>query len=171
MITFNEGLKGQPEAIRAWFYPGGNWGEEFVYPKARAVELAKVTKTPVPALGRSRHGSREARGTGRRRGSAASAIMAVQPTGEEVEVAQVVQTAPPPAGCGDSCRWPARSRESFPPPRAIASDRAVRTAGAGRRLYVRSMRNRVSSCIRCLARQIPARPRAQNGATQMNGSS
>ena len=50
VITFNEGLKGSPEAIRAWFYPGANWGEEFVYPKAKAVELAKVTKVPVLAL-------------------------------------------------------------------------------------------------------------------------
>ena len=50
MITFNEGVRGQPEALRAWFYPGANWGEEFVYPKAKAIELAKVTKTPVLAL-------------------------------------------------------------------------------------------------------------------------
>src|SRR6185436_18292314 len=46
VITFNEGVRGAPEAIRAWFYPGANWGEEFVYPKAKAVELAKVTNTP-----------------------------------------------------------------------------------------------------------------------------
>src|ERR1700733_4060564 len=36
VITFNEGIEGRPEAIRAWFYPGTNWGEEFVYPKAKA---------------------------------------------------------------------------------------------------------------------------------------
>ena len=40
VITFNEGIEGRPEALRAWFYPGRNWGEEFVYPKARAMELA-----------------------------------------------------------------------------------------------------------------------------------
>jgi len=50
VITFNEGVKDRPEAIRAWFYPGANWGEEFVYPKAKAVELAKVIKAPVLAL-------------------------------------------------------------------------------------------------------------------------
>src|SRR6478672_12247774 len=50
VITFNEGVRGQPEAIRAWFYPGANWGEEFVYPKTKAVELAKVTKTTVMEL-------------------------------------------------------------------------------------------------------------------------
>src|SRR5512140_2029207 len=47
VITFRERPAGQPEALRAWFYPGRNWGEEFVYPKARAMTLAKATKTPV----------------------------------------------------------------------------------------------------------------------------
>ena len=47
VITFRERPAGQPEALRAWFYPGRNWGEEFVYPKAKAIELAKATNTPV----------------------------------------------------------------------------------------------------------------------------
>src|SRR3979490_859685 len=47
VITFRERPAGQPEALRAWFYPGRNWGEEFVYPKAKAMELAKETNTPV----------------------------------------------------------------------------------------------------------------------------
>src|SRR5207253_32966 len=47
VITFRERPNGQPEALRAWFYPGRQWGEEFVYPKARALELAKETQTPV----------------------------------------------------------------------------------------------------------------------------
>src|SRR5271165_5318722 len=46
-ITFRERPAGEPEALRAWFYPGRNSGEEFVYPKARAMELAKATNTPV----------------------------------------------------------------------------------------------------------------------------
>ncbi len=47
VVTFRERPDGQPEALRAWFYPGNNWGEEFVYPKAKAVELAKTANTPV----------------------------------------------------------------------------------------------------------------------------
>src|SRR5689334_15622173 len=47
VLTFRERPTGQPEALRAWFYPGRNWGEEFVYPKAKAVELAKSTNVPV----------------------------------------------------------------------------------------------------------------------------
>src|ERR1700748_1399273 len=47
VMTFRERPAGQPEALRAWFYPGRNWGEEFVYPKAKALVLAKATQTPV----------------------------------------------------------------------------------------------------------------------------
>src|SRR3954452_22913209 len=47
VITFRERAAGEPEALRAWFYPGRNWGEEFVYPKAKAMELAKTTNVPV----------------------------------------------------------------------------------------------------------------------------
>jgi hypothetical protein len=47
VITFSERPAGEPEALRAWFYPGRNWGEEFVYPKAKAIALAKTAKVPV----------------------------------------------------------------------------------------------------------------------------
>jgi hypothetical protein len=98
VITFNEGLRGQPEAIRAWFYPGANWGEEFVYPKEKAVELAKVTKTPVLAL------QAEVKVEVEKPEEAEvvtvlqqAPIVAVRPTGEVVEVAEVVQSEPPTA--------------------------------------------------------------------------
>ncbi|MGD1095773.1 MAG: hypothetical protein ABSB35_27740 [Bryobacteraceae bacterium] len=99
-ITFRERPAGEPEALRAWFYPGRNWGEEFVYPKARAMELAKSENTPVlfteaeipvevvapiqsanePVVVQLNQ----------------APIMAAQPSGEQVQLAQVV-TPPPPA--------------------------------------------------------------------------
>lgn len=96
VITFNEGLKGQPEAIRAWFYPGANWGEEFVYPKAKAVELAKVTKAPVLAL-KSEVPVEVAKPEEPEVVAALqeAPVVAVRPTGEEVEIAQVVEATPP----------------------------------------------------------------------------
>jgi len=98
VLTFRERPAGQPEALRAWFYPGRNWGEEFVYPKAKAIELAKATKTPVlftpveiplevaepiktadePVVVQLKQ----------------APVLAIKPTGEEVELAQVV--TPPP---------------------------------------------------------------------------
>ena len=47
VITFAERAAGEPQAIKAWFYPGDNWGQEFVYPKSKALELAKRTNLPV----------------------------------------------------------------------------------------------------------------------------
>ena len=31
VMTFSERPAGQPEALKAWFYPGREWGEQFVY--------------------------------------------------------------------------------------------------------------------------------------------
>jgi len=39
---------GQPRALRAWFYPGDNFGQEFAYPKTAAVQIAAVNNTAVP---------------------------------------------------------------------------------------------------------------------------
>jgi hypothetical protein len=47
VITFDERPVGQPEALRAWFSPGSNTGDQFVYPKARAMELAKSSNSQV----------------------------------------------------------------------------------------------------------------------------
>lgn len=41
---------GQPKALRAWFYPGDNFGQEFAYPKQAAAQIAAFVKTPVPAI-------------------------------------------------------------------------------------------------------------------------
>jgi hypothetical protein len=41
---------GQPRALRAWFYPGDNFGQEFAYPKQTAAQIAAFVKIPVPAI-------------------------------------------------------------------------------------------------------------------------
>src|SRR5580658_10205077 len=50
IINFDERPAGNPEAVRAWFYPGDNYGHDFVYPKARAVVLAKANNQPVASM-------------------------------------------------------------------------------------------------------------------------
>jgi hypothetical protein len=110
VMTFRERPAGQPEALRAWFYPGKNWGEEFVYPKARAIELAKITNTPVlftsvdvpvevtePIKSASEPVVVELK---------RAPIMAIQPTGDEVQLAQVV-TPPPVETLSDAQVTPA----------------------------------------------------------------
>jgi hypothetical protein len=49
VMTLKQRAPGQPEAITAWFYPGDELGHQFVYPEARAIELAKVINQPVLA--------------------------------------------------------------------------------------------------------------------------
>lgn len=39
IFTFYEAPVGEPQAMRTWFYPGDNTGQEFVYPKARLAAL------------------------------------------------------------------------------------------------------------------------------------
>jgi hypothetical protein len=47
-FTFYETPAGSTPALRAWFYPGDNFGQEFAYPKGRAQQLAKATNLKVP---------------------------------------------------------------------------------------------------------------------------
>src|ERR1035438_7577650 len=47
VITFRERPAGEPESLKAWFYPSHDWGEEFVYERSRAIELAKETNEAV----------------------------------------------------------------------------------------------------------------------------
>jgi hypothetical protein len=87
VITFRERPAGQPEALRAWFYPGHQWGEEFVYAKPRAIELAKEVHQPVLATPIEL-------ATAPVEALKTAPVEAVAPTGEPVELAQVVE--PPP---------------------------------------------------------------------------
>lgn len=48
VLTFWEMPPGHPKALRAWFYPGDSFGQEFVYPKG-VVTQAAVVHNPVPA--------------------------------------------------------------------------------------------------------------------------
>ena len=41
VVHFEERPSDSPEAIHSWYYPGANYGEEFVYPRTRAAQFAK----------------------------------------------------------------------------------------------------------------------------------
>ena len=85
VITFNESVRGAPEAIRAWFYPGNNFGQEFVYPKARAEELAVAAKTVVPAITVADANADALR---------TAPLVAITPERREAPIASVIQTTP-----------------------------------------------------------------------------
>ena len=98
VMTFAERAAGDPQAIRAWFYPGDNWGQEFVYPKKRALQLAKVTNLPVlyipdelaPNLVAPVRTADDAPVVALKN----VPLRAVKPTGEDVEIAAVIEAPP-----------------------------------------------------------------------------
>jgi len=49
VVTFEERPAGSPEALHSWFYPGDNYGVEFVYPKSDQ-QYAAQSEQPAPAV-------------------------------------------------------------------------------------------------------------------------
>jgi hypothetical protein len=86
VMLFSERPGDAPDALKAWFYPNNNFGQEFVYPKRRAIQLALAAKEPVPALTTDTLPVVAELRT--------APIIAITPEQEEVPVAKVIQTAP-----------------------------------------------------------------------------
>jgi hypothetical protein len=89
VITFRERPAGEPEALRTWYFPGRTTGDEFVYERSKALMLAKETNetvlsTPAVLIAAPLDTLK------------AAPLEAVTPTGDTVNVAQVV-TPPAPA--------------------------------------------------------------------------
>ena len=95
VISFRERPAGEPEALRAWFSPGMDSGQEFVYPKAKAVQLAKETNTPVLSADIPSETAEPIKSMNEPAVIALkqAPIITVQPTGEELQLTEV---APPP---------------------------------------------------------------------------
>jgi hypothetical protein len=51
VVAFEERASNAPEAIKAWFYPGDNYGVQFVYPQDRATAIAKRTNQNILSMG------------------------------------------------------------------------------------------------------------------------
>ncbi len=80
VITFWETPPGQPKALRAWFYPGDTYGQEFAYPKSTATQIASVAHAPVPTTEAEQ-----------------PAELPKAPVTETQPPAEVAQNTPPPA--------------------------------------------------------------------------
>jgi len=94
VLTFRERPAGEPPALRAWFYPGETWGDEFVYGKKRAKELAMANSTPVLYNDETVTEVSETEQPAVAQMTAAP-VMAFNQTGDEVALDQAV-TAPEP---------------------------------------------------------------------------
>ncbi len=82
-ITFEERAKGAPDAIKSWFFPGDNWGREFVYGKVQPIAIAAAEPPALP--------------TPEPEATAPAAVIetAPEPT-VAAEVPEAVEAAPPP---------------------------------------------------------------------------
>ena len=84
VFTFWETPPGQPKALRAWFYPGDNFGQEFAYPKSAAVQIAAVSHQPVPTTEATQPAEMP------------SAAVTTTPAPAEEPRQEVAQATPPP---------------------------------------------------------------------------
>jgi len=114
VMKFNERPGDSPEALRAWFYPGDNFGQEFVYPKVRAIQLAQTEQIAVPAVDTLDDNAIQT-----------APIIAVTPDQKEVQVATVIQTAPDTA-----VETPAPAADTTPAPVADATPAPAEVAPA-----------------------------------------
>jgi hypothetical protein len=87
-FSFYETTPGVPRALRSWFYPGDNYGVEFVYPKAKALEIAKAAEEPVMAI------ETPAETEWTEQALIEEPVFTVQPSGEEVAIAEAPAEQP-----------------------------------------------------------------------------
>jgi LPXTG-motif cell wall-anchored protein len=123
VMTFAERPAGEPPAIKEWFFPGENFGREFVYPKNRALQLAKQVNEPVLSM----------------QGDTAEVtpqtpVTAYSAAGEEVAPSTVVQTEAPAPAPAAPAAVPAPVQETtpvatpatdLPLPKTASSDPAI----------------------------------------------
>jgi len=102
VVKFVERPGDEPEALKAWFYPGDNFGQEFVYPKPRAIQLAFEVKEPIPALQAETNDLNTAQ------------IVAVTPEEKEVPVTEAIQTTVPVAEAATPAPAPAVETAELP---------------------------------------------------------
>ena len=107
VILFEERRADQPQAIHAWFYPGETYGQEFVYPKDRALELARETHKPVL--------TGEVTPTETPAELEKTPVTEMTPENKEVEVPAITEPPPAPAPA------PAPAAEPLAPPAPVAS--------------------------------------------------
>jgi hypothetical protein len=88
VMKFSERPGDAPDALRAWFYPGNSFGQAFVYPKVRAIQLAQTVQIAVPAVAVDTMDETVIK---------TAPIVAVTPDQKEVEVTTVIQTKEPVA--------------------------------------------------------------------------
>src|SRR5579864_3122893 len=88
VIEFHERPGTEPQALRAWFYPGDTFGHEFAYPEKRAMQLAGASNEIVPAeMAETEPAPEELKSV---------PLVAVTPSQKEEPLTEVIVTTPAP---------------------------------------------------------------------------
>jgi hypothetical protein len=94
---FWETPAGQPRALRAWFYPGDNFGHEFAYPPSMSTEITTYAKqTPPTTYSETTEDLATAKVVEQPRTETETYAVEEKKT-EKTEVAQVREPEPAPA--------------------------------------------------------------------------
>lgn len=134
VITFRERPNGEPPALRAWFYPGAAWGDEFVYGKSKAKDLAAANKTAV--LYSDDSNSKEVADSSQLPTEPAMAEMNKAPVsaysdkGDEIELSQAVTAPEPTAVPATNDQPPVVAQNNTPPPSAVTPPPPAQTTTA-----------------------------------------
>jgi hypothetical protein len=97
VFSFWETPPGQPKALRAWFYPGDNFGQEFAYPKSAAVQIAAVSHQQVPTTEATQPAELPQAEITQTQPEPQQEAQNVPPPAPQQEVAQVATPEPAPA--------------------------------------------------------------------------
>jgi hypothetical protein len=98
VIKFDERPSNSPPALKAWFYPGDNYGLQFVYTHDRATELARRTNQNVLSMPNSM-GENVTAPTSSSNSANVQAlektnVTATTPSGQQVNMDQAVSSKP-----------------------------------------------------------------------------
>ncbi|MDQ2947983.1 MAG: hypothetical protein M3Y27_18955 [Acidobacteriota bacterium] len=116
-FQFWETPPGQPKAMRAWFYPGDNFGQEFAYPKTESVQIATYSHQTVPTT----YSTSEADlttakvGTVDEKGTETELPAATYSQNKKSTPVEMARNTPPPAATPQVDNTPARTMPASTP--------------------------------------------------------
>jgi hypothetical protein len=123
VFAFWEVPAGKPKALRAWFYPGDNFGQEFAYPKEEAVQITATNSSETVPVNDAKPEELSASATPEPAPAEPAPVATAEPAPAPapVEVAAAPQTPPPaPVAASEPAPAPVTdTRQSTPPAESL----------------------------------------------------
>ena len=121
VFAFWEVPAGKPKALRAWFYPGDNFGQEFAYPKDEAAQITATNSGATVPINNAKPEELATSATAEPAPAAPVATAESTPAPAPVTVAAAPQTPPPAPVISEPAPAPAvdTSRQTNPPAESL----------------------------------------------------